>query len=195
MVVVGLSISDQKNRDGRRPIKNACMTNEGCASGTPRILAVKQVTNWAKGLSSFWLNLISEATGWFVSSQLRLGLDGRVRGKLQRRRLGVRRRDREALVGVCVPDVAPPMTKSVCGAVGEAVECQNSFMELARRSTFIPFMQDRPYIASLMAVASSIGLVICFVRRGVSHSTSYHVMGVASYRVLLLVQRISRDPG
>ncbi|RWW78531.1 hypothetical protein BHE74_00013250 [Ensete ventricosum] len=55
MVTGGRLTNDQKKWDDHSPIRKACITREGCASGIPQISAVKRVTNWANDSSSFWL--------------------------------------------------------------------------------------------------------------------------------------------
>ncbi|RZR73921.1 hypothetical protein BHM03_00029674 [Ensete ventricosum] len=55
MVTGGRLTNDQKKWDDHSPIRKACITREGWASGIPQISAVKRVTNWANDSSSFWL--------------------------------------------------------------------------------------------------------------------------------------------
>ncbi|RZR97926.1 hypothetical protein BHM03_00027205 [Ensete ventricosum] len=60
-IIVGShSINDQKNLEGRSPIRNAWITREGYASGTPRIFIAKCLTNWVRDSSLPWVRPRSE---------------------------------------------------------------------------------------------------------------------------------------
>ncbi|RZS27914.1 hypothetical protein BHM03_00061454 [Ensete ventricosum] len=54
-VVGDRSISNQKNLEGRSPIRNDRIANEGWASSIPQISAANRPTNWMSSSSLPWV--------------------------------------------------------------------------------------------------------------------------------------------
>lgn len=63
-------ISNQKNLEGHRPVKNTCITQERWAFGTPQILVAKRVMMRERDSSSFFLSprsMVVDGLGYMLA--------------------------------------------------------------------------------------------------------------------------------